>query len=455
MRRIEINNGDNPLGKFGGGDFNPNCYPDAVYIVNNLLEIIQVFVRELACSPGDGTITIDKIGNRMVLLSPDDPTAGFEIGEIGPRVQEADDAVRDAERDAGLDASGRDLGGGADHADDGSHRPRGLYDRMRDLAAQRRVEDAATEAQFPVCEWHDGSPVPPSPLIAIGGECPICQTALISCPFDAECAPPLGAGHLTLELWAQKLFTPHMEYLDSHPVLRDVLDGVRKESARLQRDAIAGVRARKGGSPLESAYADARPVADAVDALEGTPPTTGPSSCGRSWDEAGSPVTRDAALAELQRLGQEFDAAAREFGDLGWMSPIIDAAKDLSLEELEHLVDTLENPQEPKEAPNPAEPSPSADSCETGSAASHAAQGGNPEDWRWVNPPETELAGDAHEWDALTKHLKEPRPSPVGPGQTNTTAPTLRGPLFPPPVGWVKGDAGRFPAVDVSEPIKD
>jgi hypothetical protein len=116
MRRIEINNGDNPLGKFGDGDFNPNCYPDAVFMVNNLLEIIQVFVRELACSPWDGTITIDKIGNRMVLLAPDDPTAGFEIGEIGPRVQEADDAVRDAEREAGL------------------------YDRMREMTAGRPAE---------------------------------------------------------------------------------------------------------------------------------------------------------------------------------------------------------------------------------------------------------------------------------------------------------------------------
>ena len=110
MRRIEINNDGNPLGKFGDGDFNPNCYPDAVFMVNNILEIIQVFVRELACSPGDGTITIDKIGNRMVLLAPDDPTAGFEIGEIGPRIYGAEKAVRDAERESGLDASGRDLG---------------------------------------------------------------------------------------------------------------------------------------------------------------------------------------------------------------------------------------------------------------------------------------------------------------------------------------------------------
>jgi hypothetical protein len=116
MRRIEINNGDNPLGKFGDGDFNPNCYPDAVFMVNNLLEIIQVFVRELACSPGDGTITIDKIGNRMVLLAPDDPTAGFEIGEIGPRVHEAENAVRDAELEAGLYDRMREMTAGNTHS---------------------------------------------------------------------------------------------------------------------------------------------------------------------------------------------------------------------------------------------------------------------------------------------------------------------------------------------------
>jgi hypothetical protein len=121
MRRIEINNGDNPLGKFGDGDFNPNCYPDAVYMVNNLLEVIQVFVRELACSPGDGTITIDKIGNRMMVIAPDDPTAGYEIGEIGPRISKAEECVRDAERGSGLDASGRELGG--------------LYERMREMTA--------------------------------------------------------------------------------------------------------------------------------------------------------------------------------------------------------------------------------------------------------------------------------------------------------------------------------
>ena len=112
-------------------------------------------------------------------------------------------------------------------------------------------------------------------------------------------------------------------------------------------------------------------------------------------------------------------------------------------------------PQEAQDAPNAAPLPQPADASEAGCAASSAAPGGNPADWRWVNPHETELAGDAHEWDALTKHLEDPRPSPVGPCQTNTTAPTLRGPLFPPPVGWVKGDAGRFPAVDISGPIKD
>ena len=243
MRRIEINNGDNPLGKFGDGDFNQNCYPDAVYMVNNLLEVIQVFVRELACSPGDGTITIDKIGNRMVLLAPDDPTAGFEIGEIGPRVHEADKAVRDAEREAGLDASGRDLGGGADQADDGGHRPRGLYDRMRDLAAQRRVEDAATEAQFPVREWHDGSPIPQTPLIAIGGECPICKISLISEPFNAEYAPPIGAGRLGLKLWAEKLVTPHMDWLNGSAEMSDI----RAACDRLQQSAIAAIHSQSWG----------------------------------------------------------------------------------------------------------------------------------------------------------------------------------------------------------------
>ena len=93
--------------------------------------------------------------------------------------------------------------------------------------------------------------------------------------------------------------------------------------------------------------------------------------------------------------------------------------------------------QEAKDGPNAVEPSLSADECETVSSASHAAPGGNPEDWHWVNPPEAELAGDAHEWDALTKHLSGPCTSPVGPGQSNTTAPILRDPLFPPPVGHV------------------
>jgi hypothetical protein len=242
-------------------------------------------------------------------------------------------------------------------------------------------------ARFGPTAAADGRPDCKASMLAVGGECPICQTALTSCPFDAECAPPLGAGHLTLELWAKKLTTRHMAYLDSHPMFRDELEDLRTQAGRLQQAALDGVRLMKAAEPsvvLESAYDAARPVADVVEALEGTPPTTGddpdwvaparePSSCGRSWDEAGSPVTRDAALAELQRLGQEFDAAAREFGDLGWMSPIIDAAKDLSLGELEHLVETLENPQEPKDAPNSAEPHPSADACETGSSASPAA----------------------------------------------------------------------------------
>ena len=154
---------------------------------------------------------------------------------------------------------------------------------------------------------------------------------------------------------------------------------------------------------LERAYtAEGIPVAEA---LEGTPPTTGPSSCGISWDEAGEPATAEETASEqLFRILDTFDRIAAE---------------------------------QPQDGPNFAELPLSADVSETGCAASPAAPGGNPEDWRWVNPPETELAGDAHEWDALTKHLEDPRPSPAGPGQSNSTF------------------SGKIPAVAIDKPIMD
>lgn len=401
MRRIEINNDGNPLGKFGDGDFNPKCYPDAVYMVNNLLEVIQVFVRELACSPGDGTITIDKIGNRMVLLAPDDPTAGFEIGEIGPRVHEADKAVRDAEREAALDASGRDLGGGA-----GDHAPTRLYDRMREMTAG---STHSVTISGPELSLMFDPPLPTGRPAAAKNELPIER------PLDVERS---DAGFTSGPVWIGgpgEFDGPHVYWSErdrgiTHDMLMDACEGLSLEGRReahiragaagqtvtdlynalLERkriemaayastfdpldmgpiphedELVEQINARFGPA-LESAY-DARPVADVVEALEGTQPTTGPSSCGRSWDDAG----------------------------------------------------------ETQDGPNSAVLSPSVSVSETGSSASHAAQGGNPE-----------LAGDAHEWDALTKHLEEPRPSPAGPGQSNATF------------------SGRFPAVDISKPIMD
>jgi hypothetical protein len=465
MRRIEINNGDNPLGKFGDGDFNPNCYPDAVFMVNNLLEVIQVFVRELACSSKDGTITIDKIGNRMGVLAPDDPTAGYEIGEIGHRVCEAEKAVRDAERDAVLDTSGRNLGGGADQTD---------------------FDFARAKAGF--------SALP----VWIGGPGP-------SEPYD--------------------IYWTEADRGITHDMLMDACDGISAEYRRLIHrnvGSLASLRHRRptvtdlynalliyrtharlaphDGSPLESAY---------------------PSSCGRSWDEAGSPVTRDAALAELQRLGQEFDAAPCDPGcthapirtePVGWttkpqvsnglLAPGVwtgDNSGQTGTGDgyyINHHVDRT--PQDPKDGPNAVEPSLSADECETVSSASPAAPGGNPEDWRWVNPPEGELKSDIVEMEREIQALAEahnlPRRMIAGDIGNNAEADEffsgIRGSGCPESDPEVTPDGieihhpakctgpmhlqadlsrdvwdirasasveagGRFPAVDISAPIKD
>ena len=246
--------------------------------------------------------------------------------------------------------------------------------------------------------------------------------------------------------------------------------------------------AQHDGSQLENAY-------DA------------PSSCGRSWDEAGSQGSHDAASCDpgcthAPIRTEPVGWTTKPQVSNGLLAPGIwtgDNSGQTGTGEGYYMNHHVDMPaQEAKDGPNAVEPSLSADECETVSSASPAAPGGNPEDWRWVSPPEGELKSDIVEMEREIQALSEahnlPRRMIAGDIGNNAEAEEffsgIRGSGCPESDPEVTPDGieihhpvkctgpmhiqadrsrdvwdirasasveagGRFPAVDISAPIKD
>ena len=249
MRTAFVDSGGEPLGETIEQNHD---YPDVSATSSSMIGLAERWMRDLCCSGNDGDLVFSVKDSTIKVTVPKLPARKRRHAATEPHVETAAEQYFRINAEADQDAV---------EAPEKTSEP-DVFDQIRNAA--RVVPESAKS------------------LLAIGGDCPICKTALISRPFDAECAPPIGAGHLTLELWAQKLVTPHIAWLNEQPAMADI----RTICANLQRDAVAAVRAKSEASD-QFFYGDAdggETVVDAVERLEATP------------------TTRDIADIELERL---------------------------------------------------------------------------------------------------------------------------------------------------------
>jgi hypothetical protein len=277
-------------------------------------------------------------------------------------------------------------------------------------------------------------------LLAIGGDCPICKTSLMSNPFSGVGAPPIGTGLQQVELWGQKLFTSHMAWLDSLLEMR----AIRERLAELEQMAIDVCA--DGVAKVAVNEPDYAPVQEVTITV----------ACDTTEVVAAIKAARDAAMDELQHLGQEFDAAP--------VRSILDVADDLDAlpEFIPHEAELVEQinarfgPHDSvgsgsaHDGPKHVELSTHVAASETGSPASSAA-------------PERDL--DSAYGADLDRIASEQFGVTRSPGETDTSlraflrardrADDMAAGIWPGIGGSQAVDAGRYNAVDVGAPILD